>query len=286
MLSHLLLSVLLSVIAVQTEKIFTAEDLFMRNGGTPEQRYKQFPPHKVIGNIYYVGTENLPSFLITTAEGHILINTLDEVSVPVIQDSVAKLGFHFKDIKIVLGSHAHPDHMEGDARVKQLTGARVMAMQEDIPALEKMRPGGKPHPIDGVLHDGDKVTLGGVTLVAHLTPGHTPGCTTWTLKAQEGGRTYDVVIVGSVSVGPGMKLVGNKDVPDIVDQYRRAFKILRSLPCDVPLASHAPAYSMADKYARVGNKENPFIDPNGYTRELDISERAFNMLVEQQKKLP
>jgi glyoxylase-like metal-dependent hydrolase (beta-lactamase superfamily II) len=147
----------------------TAEELFRRNIGTPDQFNKQFPPHKVIGNIYYVGSESLSSFLVVTPQGNILINSCFEATVPVIRSSVEKLGFKFTDIKILLGSHAHNDHMEGDALVKELTGAQVMAMAEDVPALMKIRPGNKAHPLDKTLHDGDQVTLGGATLVAHLT---------------------------------------------------------------------------------------------------------------------
>jgi metallo-beta-lactamase class B len=150
---------------------------------------KPFPPHKVIGNVYFVGTNELGSFLITTPEGHILINSDFETTVPVIRASVEELGFKFTDIKILLGSHAHGDHMQGDAMVKELTAARVMAMEQDVPALRAMMPGGKPHPIDRILHDGDEVSLGGTTLVAHLTAGHTKGCTTWTMKTQDGGKT-------------------------------------------------------------------------------------------------
>ena len=168
----------------------TAEELFRRNIGSPDQFNKQFPPHKVIGNIYYVGSESLGSFLFVTPQGNILLNSCFEATVPVIRSSVEKLGFKFTDIKILLGSHAHADHMEGDALVKELTGAQVMAMEQDVPALMKIRPGGKPHPLDKTLHDGDEVKLGGTTLVAHLTAGHTRGCTTWTTKAQENGKTY------------------------------------------------------------------------------------------------
>src|SRR5690242_10532684 len=172
---------------------YTQQELFQRNVGTPQDQSTQFPPHKIIGNIYYVGTGSLASFLVVTTQGNILINSTYERNVPVIQKSVEQLGFKFADTKILLGSHAHADHMEGDALVKQLTGAQVMAMAEDVPALQNMKPGGKAHPIDRVLHDGDTVSLGGMTLVAHLTPGHTRGCTTWTLKVSDGGRTYDVV---------------------------------------------------------------------------------------------
>src|ERR1051325_9467394 len=134
-----------------------------------------FPPHRVIGNIYYVGPEQLATFLITTPEGHILINSDFEATVPVIRASVEKLGFKFTDIKVILGSHAHGDHMEGDALVKELSGARVMAMEQDVPWLRRMTPGNKPHPIDKVLKDGEQVSLGGTTLVAHLTAGHPSG---------------------------------------------------------------------------------------------------------------
>src|SRR6059036_3679435 len=190
-----------------------------RNMGSQEDQTRQFPPHKIIGNIHYVGTRTLSSFLLVTPQGNILIDTTYERNVPTIQKSVEQLGFKFSDIKILLGSHAHGDHQEGDALVKQLSGAEVVAMAEDVPALEAIRPGGKAHPIDRVLHDGESVTLGGATLVAHLTPGHTRGCTTWTMKVQDGGTTYDAVIIGSVGVNPGFKLVNNTDVPQIADEF-------------------------------------------------------------------
>jgi metallo-beta-lactamase class B len=262
----------------------TAAELFKRNIGSPDQFNKQFPPHKVIGNIYYVGSESLASFLVVTPQGNILINSCFEATVPVIRTSVEQLGFKFTDIKILLGSHAHADHMEGDALVKQLTGAQVMAMAEDVPALMKMKPGDKPHPLDKTLHDGDQVTLGGTTLVARLTAGHTRGCTTWTTKAQENGKTYDVVIIGSVGVNPGFKLVNNTEVPNMADEYRRSFKVLRSLACDVPLGSHPAMYNMAEKYPKIGKGPNPFIDPEGYKHEVDIGDHAFLEELDKQKK--
>jgi metallo-beta-lactamase class B len=262
----------------------TPEELISRNLGPRDHVNDPFPPHKVLGNIYFVGPHALGSFLIVTPAGDILINSDFEVTVPVIRASVEKLGFRFTDIKILLGSHAHGDHMEGDALVKELTGAQVMAMAEDVPALEKMRPGDKPHPIDRVLHDGDEVTLGGTTLVAHLTPGHTPGCTTWTTKVQEGGKSYDVVIIGSMGVNPGVKLVNNAAYPQIADDFARTFKIMRSLHCDVPLASHPGMYRMEEKYAKLGRGPNPFIDPEGYRKEIDINEAVFLSTLAAQKK--
>ena len=263
---------------------YTQQQLFQRNIGTPADQTTQFPPHKIIGNIYYVGTRSLASFLVVTPQGDILINSTYERTVPVIQKSVADLGFKFSDIKILLGSHAHGDHMEGDALAKQLTGAQVMAMAEDAPALEKMIPGGKPHPIDKVLHDGDEVKLGGMILVAHLTPGHTRGCTTWTMKVRDGAKTYDVVIIGSLGVNPGVKLVDNTDVPGIADEFTRAFLVMRSLPCDVPLGSHPGMFNLAEKYEKLGQGgANPYIDPAGYKTELDIDEAMFHAVLAQQR---
>jgi metallo-beta-lactamase class B len=264
---------------------FTQLSLFQRNVGGPDDMTTAFPPHKVIGNIYYVGTKSLAVFLIVTPQGNILINSTFERNVPAIQRSVEQLGFKFSDIKILLGSHAHGDHQEGDAAVKALTGAQVMALAEDVPALRAMKPGGKEHPIDKVLHDGESVTLGGTTLVAHLTPGHTRGCTTWTLKAQEGGRSYDVVIIGSLGTNPGFKLVNNTETPGIAEEFARAFRASRTLPCDVPLGSHPGMYNMQAKYAKLAaGGPNPFIDPDGYKLEVDIDEAMFRAVLAEQQK--
>lgn len=268
--------------AAQPARQWTLQELFQRNVGSQEMQNTAFPPHKVIGNVYYVGTQSLASFLFTSPEGHILINSDYERNVPTIRESVEKLGFKFADIKIILGSHAHGDHMEGDALVKELTGAQVMAMAEDVPALERIRPGGKAHPIDRILHDGDTVSLGGTTLTAHLTPGHTKGCTTWTAKVNEDGKSYDVVIIGSVGVNPGFQLVNNAQNPTIADEYKQAFKVLRSLHADVPLGSHPAMYKLNEKYPKMGQGPNPFIDPSGYVEELDIVEEVFLRTLQQQ----
>ena len=235
-----------------------------------------FPAHKIIGNVYFVGSEQLGSFLITTPAGHILINSDYEETIPVIRASVEKLGFKFSDIKILLGSHAHPDHMSGDALFKELTGARVMVMEQDVPALKNMRQGGKEHPMDRILKDGDTVELGGVTLTAHLTPGHTQGCTTWTLKTQEGGKTYDVVVVGSLSLNAAV-LVNNAAYPQIADDFHRSFAKMRTLHADVFVGSHNGFFQMTQKYAKLAaGGPNPYIDPEGYKALIDSSEKAFN----------
>jgi metallo-beta-lactamase class B len=258
---------------------YSPRSILARNMGTPEDQTTAFPPHKIIGNLYYVGTRTLSSFLVATPEGNILIDSTYERNVPVIRKSVEQLGFKFSDVKILLGSHAHGDHQEGDAMVKELTGAQVMAMAEDAPALEAMKPGGKRHPIDRVLHDGDTVSLGGTTLAAHLTPGHTRGCTTWTMKAQEGGKTYDVMINCSLRAPAEL-------TPAIIDEFNRSFKIVRALPCDVQLGDHPAQYDLQGKYARRREgAPNPFIDRASCTRETDIEEALFRaMLPEQPKK--
>jgi metallo-beta-lactamase class B len=270
--------------ANQPGHVWTAQELFRRNVGSKEDQETAFPPHKIMGNLYYVGTRSLGSFLIDTPQGLILIDSTYERNVPVIRESVEKLGFKFSDIKILLGSHAHGDHQEADGMVVKLTGAQAMAMAEDLPALQTMRsPSGTPRPSYKVLHDGDKVSFGGMTLVAHLTPGHTRGCTTWTFQVKEGGKSYDVVIVGSVGVNAGTRLIDNPQVPDIVDEYQRSFRVLRSLKCDIPLGSHPAMYDLAGKYPKLGKGPNPFVDPEGYKTELNIQETAFNMVLDDQK---
>lgn len=246
-----------------------------------------FPPHHIIGNVYYVGSQDLASFLITMPQGHILINSNLTTSVPQIRKSVEQLGFRFSDIKILLISHAHVDHAAGSALIKQLTGAKYMVMDADVPEIED---GGKsdfqyskskdmlfpPTKVDRVLHDGDEVRLGNVVLVAHLTPGHTKGCTTWTLKVQDSGKTYNVVIVGSPNVNPGYKLVNNMQYPQIAQDYERTFRVLKSLPCDVFLGAHGGYYGMTEKFARLKNGGvDPFIDPDGYKSYVAEREQAF-----------
>jgi len=257
---------------------YTPRSILARNMGTEEDQTTAFPPHKVIGNIYYVGTRTLSSFLVVTPDGNILINSTYERNVPTIEKSVAQLGFRFSDIKILLGTHAHGDHQEGDAVVKQRTGAQVMVMAEDVPALQAMKPGGKEHPIDKTLRDGESVMLGGTTLVAHLTAGHTRGCTTWTMAAQEGGRSYNVVFACSLRA-PGTV------TPAIEREFNRTFTLVRSLPCDVPLGDHPAQYNMHAKHARLKTgAPNPFIDAANCTLEADIQEAMYRAALDEQQK--
>lgn len=257
---------------------YTPRSILARNMGTPEDQTTQFPPHKIIGNLYYVGTRTLGSFLIVTPQGNILINSTYERNVPRIKKSVEQLGFKFSEIKILLGTHAHNDHQEGDALLKEMTGAQTMAMAEDVPALQAMKPGGKEHPIDKTLHDGETVTLGGTTLTAHLTAGHTHGCTTWTMKAQEGGKMYNVVI--GCSLRPPATLT-----PEVIAEFNHTFPLVRSLACDVPLGDHPAQYSMREKYARLRKgAPNPFIDRAGCYNEVDVEEAMFHALLQEQQQ--
>jgi metallo-beta-lactamase class B len=247
-----------------------------------------FPAHQVIDNIHFVGTEALGTFLITTPEGHILINSDFETTVPLIRASVAALGFEFDDIEIVLGSHAHGDHMEADALVKQLTGAQVMAMDEDVAALQKMRPGDKEHPIDRILRDGDEVALGGTTLTAHRTAGHTKGCTSWALQVEEDGETYNALIVCSFGVNDNYVLVGNEDYAEIASDYMATFAKARALPVDVFLGSHGFFYDLAAKHAKLQSRQpgepNPFIDRAGYLAHVDAQEQRFHAMLKAQQE--
>ncbi|MDA1094398.1 MAG: subclass B3 metallo-beta-lactamase [Acidobacteria bacterium] len=279
----LLALVATSVAAQPPARPLTQEEMFRRNVGTSEEQVTPFPPHRIVGNLYYVGTYSLSAFLVATPEGHILINTNWERAVDGLKTSVEALGFAFDDIEVILGSHAHADHMEGDALVAQMTGARVLAMAADVPALERMRPGDKPHPIDRVLHDGSTVTLGGTTLTARLTPGHTKGCTTWTMRIEEDGELHDVAIIESMGSNPNFQFVNNPDNPTIADEFKQGFRVLRSLSPDVPLGSHPAMYGMAEKYARIGDGPNPFIDPDGYRAELGPVETLFRAVLERQE---
>jgi len=249
-----------------------------------------FPAHRVVGNTYYVGSKALATYLITTPEGHILINSSFEETVPLIRVAVESLGFKLQDVKILLTSHAHSDHVAGHALMKELTGAKVLVMRGDE---EVIASGGKGQylykdsrwkscPVDRVLDDGDEVKLGGVTLVARRTPGHTRGCTTWTWRVADAGKTYDVVVIGSPNVNPGYRLSNNTDYPEIADDFAKAFAILKSLPCDVFLGAHGDYYGMTTKYERLGENTNPFIDPDGYRAYVDLKEKAFRRTLAEQ----
>src|ERR1700689_412148 len=196
--------------------------------GNPDW-HRAIPGFKIAGNLYYVGTADLAVYLINTPQGNILINTDFKQDVPAIKKSIEQLGFKYADTKILLISHAHGDHDEATALVAKETGAKLMVMDADVPEEESTAKGRPGAHVDRILHDGGTVELGGSKLVAHLTPGHTKGCTTWTMQVRDGARTLNAVIVGSPNVNPGYILAGNKDYPRIADDYTKTFAVLKSL---------------------------------------------------------
>ena len=249
-------------------------------------------PFKVIDDIYYVGTNDVGIYLIVTPKGSILLDSGFLETVPQVRANLATLGFKLEDVKILLVSQAHYDHVGGMAEMKHLTHGTLEVSRADA---KQMADGGKddygfherfmytPVQADRILRDGDEVALGGVTLTAHLTPGHTKGCTTWTMTAEEGGKPYHVVFLCGVTV-PGYKLVDNPGYPDIVSDYEHSFDVLKALPCDVFLGAHGQYFGMqaklASEHAHPGT--NPFIDPAGYRRYLDDSEKGFQKLLAEQ----
>jgi len=246
-----------------------------------------FPPFHIAGNLYYVGTADLASYLVVTPKGLILINSNLASSPPLIRKGVEALGFKWSDIKILLISHAHYDHCAGSATILKETGAKYEVMDADVSVVES---GGRtdfqygsdatmhfaPAHVDRVLHDADTVSLGGVVLTAHLTAGHTRGTTTWTVDEREGGRLLHVVIVGSPNVNPGYKLVGNAVYPRITADYKHEFAVLNSLPCDIFLGAHGGYFDLKEKYAKFKNGDrDAFIDPGGYKAYVADRSQAF-----------
>jgi metallo-beta-lactamase class B len=228
------------------------------------------------------------SFLITTPAGHILLDTGFEDTAPIIRQGVEQLGFKLTDIKVMISTHAHVDHVGGHAALKELTGARVIASAEDARLLESggaadFLPWPKdalhfpPVKVDEIVADGGHVTLGGVALTAHLTPGHTRGATTWTMDVTEAGKTWHVVFFSSTTVNPGVSLRQNASYPEIVSDYELTFARLKALPCDIFFSPHGAQFGMAEKFARQDRGEGAaaFVDPAGWTKLLAAVEQAY-----------
>ena len=251
---------------------------------------RPFKPFRIIGNIYYVGTNNLACYLITTPDGHILIDTAFEESAPILLSNIAALGFRVTDIKIILSGHAHDDHVAGHADMKARTGAQVFASAKDAEVLESGGKKGfhplnpyKPVKVDKIIDDGETVRFGNVALTARITAGHTEGNTTWTTSVMENGKTHNVVLAGSMSINPGVRMVNNLTWPGVSAAYAKSFQVLKSLPCDVFLGTHAPFFKMEAKVRRMraDSKSNPFIDPEGYSNYIATFEKLY---LEQLKK--
>ena len=246
---------------------------------------RPYAPFQVIGNIYYVGSSGVAQFLVTTPDGHFLLDSGFEASVPRLRANIESLGFHFADVKFLLTSHAHIDHVQGHALVRRSTGATVVVSAADAGVVAT---GGKgepvydgvyawtPSPVDRTIADGEAITLGGTTLVAHVTPGHTKGATTWTTRVVVDGRPLDVVFFPSANVNPGVRLVGNARYPNIADDFARSFATWRALPCDVFLGVHGSFFDLDAKRGRMSRRgPNPFIDPDGYRRFIADAEQRF-----------
>jgi metallo-beta-lactamase class B len=249
-------------------------------------------PYRVIGNIYYVGDAEISSFLIETSDGLVLIDTGYERMVPGIVASIRQLGFRVEDVKIMLSSHSHIDHVQGHAAMQKLTGARILALGDDAAAIASGTDNSAlglgtwtPARVDRVLEDGEIVTLGDTHLQAHWTPGHTKGCTTWTTTVQENGRTLRVVFIGGISINGGVTLVGNERHPAIAEDYARTFRTLEELPADVYLGQHPNIFGMAGKIQRMqaDSSVNPFIDPDGYTRTIVAAKATYLKQLEEER---
>ena len=245
-------------------------------------------PHQVIGRIYFVGTNALASFLITTRAGHLLLDPGYEESVPLIKISIRALGFRYEDVKVLLNSQAHFDHAAGLALIKRETGARLEVMADDAALLAS---GGKddfilgpeymfpPVKADRILKDGDVIELDDVRIIARHTPGHTKGATTFITTAIDEGQAYSVVFATSTTVNTGTRLVANTRYPGIVSDWERTYAILDSLSPGVWVSAHTNVFDMEGKRARIGKGSNPYIDPTGYRRYVESSRQRFGALL-------
>lgn len=254
-------------------------------------------PFQIIGNVYYVGASDIGSFLITGAEGHVLIDGGFPETAAIIRASIARLGFRIEDVKVLLNSHAHFDHAGGVAELKQASGAQLFVSEGDADLFEN---GGRGDflmgdtglfpaaSVDRRLTDGEVVRLGETALTARLTPGHTRGCTTWTMQVEDAGRTYDVVFACSVSVLPDVRLLDEPSYPGIAEDFERTFAVLKALPCDVFLAAHGMFYGLTAKRAALqeGSTVNPFIDPERYQAYVARGEKRFRERLAKERGTP
>jgi metallo-beta-lactamase class B len=254
-----------------------------------------FPPFRIVGNVYWVGTYDLSSYLIVTPQGDILINTGLAGSVPQIRSNIEALGFKVSDIKILMATHAHWDHVAGMAEMKRVTGARLLATEADAVLLEDggasdFRWGGDPGAafapvkVDQKIKDGEKVRLGGMELTVHHHPGHTKGAASFSFKV-ENGRTYRVLIANPGAINAGVVLLHNPKYPNIVEDYARTFHAQKELTTDIFLASHAGQFRMHDKY-KPGDPYNPgrFVDPQGYRASVERMEKAYLDQLDRERK--
>lgn len=255
-------------------------------------------PFRIIGNIYYVGASDIASYLIHTPAGDIVLDGGLVQTAPQIEANIKTLGFKLSDVKILLNSHAHSDHAGGFAELKKRSSAKLVAMDGDAQQLARGGHGDfffgdtslfPPVAPDRVIHDGDTVSLGGTTMTAHLTAGHTRGCTTWTMTARDGKKDYNVVFFCSASVLNGYELVAGlghpTSYPGIAEDYEKSFRVWKALPCDVFLGAHGQFFDLTEKYEALKNgaQKNPFIDPSGYQDYVSQKETDFQKELDRQK---
>ena len=276
----------LAVFVLAIESLFAQADEESRSWNKP------VAPFRIAGNLYYVGAIEIASYLIATPEGHFLLDGGFVETAPQIERNITELGFKLADVKFLLNSHAHCDHAGGIAELKKITGAKFLASEGDAPML---RSGGHgdfrfgdrlvfpPIEPDQIVHDGEPIQLGNQIMIAHLTPGHTKGCTTWTTKIRDGNKMYDVVFVGSQSA-LDYKFVGQESYPGIKNDFEKSFALLNHLPCDIFLASHGSLFHLVEKRERLLRGDaNAFIDPEGYKTYLQKSEQDFRKKLDEQK---
>lgn len=271
---------------IATKSVFAQADEASRSWNKP------VAPFRIAGNLYYVGAIEITSYLITTPEGHFLLDGGFVETAPQIERNITELGFKLTDVKFLLNSHAHYDHAGGLAELKKVTCAKFVASERDAPRL---RSGGRgdfrfgdklPFPSiapDQIAHDGEAIQLGNQIMIAHLTPGHTKGCTTWTTKIRDGNKLYDVVFVGSQSA-LDYKFVGQESYLGIAGDFERSFALLNHLPCDIFLASHGSFFHFVERHERLLHGDaNALIDPEGYKAYVRESEQEFRNKLTQQK---
>jgi metallo-beta-lactamase class B len=265
--------------------------------GSPDNDNTPRDPDHLIDNIWWVGHTKVGSFLITTPEGHFLMDTTSAEEVHDVIENIVKAGFHLRDIKYIINTHAHGEHISGLAAVQRLLPhAKIITTRETAEQLatgdadETGTPAYEPVKVDGYIADNEKLTLGGVTLTAHHTPGHAKGVTTWSMKVTDTGKEYDVLFMGGMGTPndenePG--LIGNEIYPDIVSDFEKSFKLLRSLPCDVFMTYRAIGINLDDKVAKLkrgGNQVNPFVDPQSCKAYIDLYENRFTEQLAEEKK--
>lgn len=278
--------------------LFTRWQDATNHGGQQEAE-----PFRIAGNLYYVGANDVTSFLITGPEGHVLIDGGYPGTPPLIIESIAKLGFDIRDVRILLNSEPHFDHAGGLHALQEASGAKLWASEASAKAIANggadaatflplkllVKAGIARYPsarVDGLFQDGDTIRLGPVELVAHITGGHTEGCTTWSFVVQEGDRDLDVVSVCSLTILPGMRFVEPQRYSGITADFERSFRTMRGLPVDIWITSHARLWGRYRKYVEsteAGGSIEPFIDPRGYKSYIDAGEERFRTKMAEQR---